>query len=179
MRDIKQKLRHIIDGHQTNWDQDLLLIQDCYNTTVNITTGFTPYFLRYGIEFLEEDEDWVNKKFLENDYQVNMNQILNLLGTEMDNNYNKMNKYLQKGKKSDEIINKGDYVFVKNVKNNLYINKKQRVKSLLNKLAIKFNGPYYVHKKISDIVYELNIHGTITKVSLVNMKKFQYESFYL
>jgi hypothetical protein len=61
---MKDSLAAYVNVFQTDWDDHLAVVAHYYRTTVNTTTGFTPYFMLYGRECRQPDELWV-KSFSE------------------------------------------------------------------------------------------------------------------
>ena len=47
---IEEQLRHYVDYHQSNWDEYLFLCEIAYNSSVHLSTGYTPYYLNHGEE---------------------------------------------------------------------------------------------------------------------------------
>jgi hypothetical protein len=47
-RVLEETLRHYIDPSQTNWDQLLPMAEFAINSSINASTGETPFFLNYG-----------------------------------------------------------------------------------------------------------------------------------
>ena len=48
VKTVKDILPSITNAFQTDWDLYLPIIQYDYNTTVNATTGYVPYYLLFG-----------------------------------------------------------------------------------------------------------------------------------
>ena len=47
---LKDQLYHFVESRQKDWDIFLPTVQLMYNTTVNVATAYTPYFLIFGRE---------------------------------------------------------------------------------------------------------------------------------
>ena len=47
---LEQQLRHYVSYHQDNWDDCLVLCEIATNSSVQTSTGYSPYFLNYGQE---------------------------------------------------------------------------------------------------------------------------------
>ena len=47
---LKDQLFHFVESRQKDWDIFLPTVQLMYNTTVNVATQFTPYYLMFGRE---------------------------------------------------------------------------------------------------------------------------------
>jgi len=57
MRTIKDMLTYYCDKQQSNWSEHIGSIQHIYNTTINISTGYTPFYLLFGRECPSPDEE--------------------------------------------------------------------------------------------------------------------------
>ena len=49
-RTVLDMLRSFVSPHQNDWDDLLPLVEFAYNSAVNASTGYTPFFLNYGFE---------------------------------------------------------------------------------------------------------------------------------
>jgi RNase H-like domain found in reverse transcriptase/Integrase zinc binding domain/Integrase core domain/Chromo (CHRromatin Organisation MOdifier) domain len=49
-KSIETMLRAYVDGRQSDWQQYLSLMEYAYNDSVHTGTGFTPFFLEYGVD---------------------------------------------------------------------------------------------------------------------------------
>ncbi|HVW99996.1 MAG TPA: DDE-type integrase/transposase/recombinase [Candidatus Babeliaceae bacterium] len=151
---IGKILRGLITAHNDstkNWDKYINHVVFVMNTTINTTTGFSPYELVYGRKaaypidrLLYDDEIFESvgdyMKNLLNKQKINYAIVhQNLLNQEEKNNvYNNNNK---EKLRTYEI---GDLVY--KIKNNRK-----------NKLEPLYEGPYVILKKINDLCYQIRL----------------------
>ena len=60
-RTLKSMLAQYVDAYQSDWDQYLNLCAFQYNTTVNAQTGYSPFYMIYGREASQLDDQWIEK----------------------------------------------------------------------------------------------------------------------
>jgi hypothetical protein len=58
---LKDMLSSYTNAYQDDWDLYLPIINHAYMTTVNTQTGYTPFFMLYGREARQPDEEWIDK----------------------------------------------------------------------------------------------------------------------
>src|SRR5205814_8392298 len=84
-REIKTKLRTVIDANQKSWDKNIPQIQLAINSTVNQTTGYAPMELMFGgTARLVSDTEWDEILNLQSlwDHEEKLRQIVAALETE-------------------------------------------------------------------------------------------------
>lgn len=151
---IGKILRGLIEAHHDgtkNWDKYINHAVFIMNTTINTSTGFSPYELVYGrkaaypIDRLLYDDEIFNsvKEYMQNllnKQKINYSVVHeNLLNTKLKNElYNNENK----NKLRTYAI--GDMVY-------------KLKPSRQNKLDVLYEGPYIVQKKINNLCYQLRL----------------------
>ena len=86
VKTMKDMLVSYINVFQTNWDKYLALIQYDYNTTVNIATGYEPYFLMFGRTANRVDETLMEEVIQMNgveEYGVQFSEVMDWIWKNM------------------------------------------------------------------------------------------------
>lgn len=153
-RTIGNCLRAFVGDNQRKWDVALPMIQLALRTAVHATTGFTPYFLNYGREYVAAGNDYSElsegvrttqrqySKFLE-EYSVVANDVQERMRRAYDRN---KSRYDQNRKQVDFAI--GDLIYRRNF---ALSNASQHISA---KLLPKY-VPLYILRKTSDSTFDL------------------------
>eukprot|EP01034_Spumella_vulgaris_P018769 gene18769-23992_t len=62
MRTLKDMVSAHCDPKQTNWSEHLSAVAHVYNTTVNHSTNFTPFYLNHGRQCASPDTEYLVKQ---------------------------------------------------------------------------------------------------------------------
>jgi len=181
MRTMKDAIAIYCDETQEDWDQHLSGVTMSYNTTVNSQTGLTPYYMMYGREARLPTESWLREfSHVRGVLPYVSNLVHSLVQVWDDASSRKPEevKRMIKGQKpivhlkyADYVV--GDYAMVRVVpKTNTagWIDKKYRRVTL--KLQPRYAGPYQITKKISEVVYVLEVDKLERVFHAVNMKPY-------
>lgn len=153
-RTIGNCLRAFVGDNQRRWDVMLPMIQLALRTAVHATTGYTPYFLNYGREYVAAGNDYSElsenvktthsrySKFLD-DYRGVANDVQERMKKAYDRN---KSRYDQKRKQVDFAV--GELIYRRNF---ALSNASQNISA---KLLPKFI-PLYVMRKTSDSTFDL------------------------
>jgi transposase InsO family protein len=180
VRTTKDMLASYINDYQNDWDRFLPVIQFNYNTTVNMATGYTPYFLMFGRQANRADQPEVetsNKKDL-NEYIQSFNNVMTNVWADTSHQILRNSKtMLQKQHPRDHLQYKeykiGEFFFARRVPRRFYKNPfNEKVYKLNAKLQNRWTGPFIITKVISPVVYEADIHNTKKMVHAVNMRPY-------
>ena len=60
-RTIKDMLSMYVQGHQRDWDKYLQIIAFQYNTTINVATGYSPFYVMHGREARQPSDQWIEE----------------------------------------------------------------------------------------------------------------------
>jgi hypothetical protein len=168
---VQRIMRSIIDTHHdaiNKWEKYVNQVTFIMNTTVNSSTGFTPYELVYGrkacypIDRLLYD-DQVFKSA--SDY---FKQLIN----QQKINYTVVHQHLLEKKEMDEIYNadKKNKLRSYDIGNLVY----KLQEGTRNKLEILYDGPYEVMKKINDLCYQIKLADVENSpLLLVNIRQLK------
>uniref|UniRef100_A0A1B6F786 Integrase catalytic domain-containing protein n=1 Tax=Cuerna arida TaxID=1464854 RepID=A0A1B6F786_9HEMI len=165
---IKAISHYIVEKPQ-NWSKYVQIVTFAYNTSVNISTGYTPHYLMFGYEanlpadciYLQANPE---KMVLENI------QILEQIRKDMPNIMKKaqeaQKKYFDRDKTHLD-LNPGDEVLVHFPKDHT---------KKYSKFQTPFRGPFVVKKKINEVTYAVEIYhrGKLTEqpIHVARMKLF-------
>jgi len=184
VRTVKDMLVSYINVYHNDWDTYLPIMQYDYNTTVNVATGYEPFFLMFGrtsnrscviadtIEDIAEPHSQVSE-YGERFAEV-MHWVWNNNAERVVSNSKEM---LEKQHPKTHLIFKeyavGDFFYLKRIPKRFYIDEKDEIRYKLNaKLQYRWTGPYIVTKKVSPVLYESDIHNKRKMVHAVNMRPF-------
>ena len=152
-RTLEEYLRSFINLEQDNWDELLVSAEIAYNNSIHASTNYTPYYLNYGQH--PNLSIILNKN---NNNNINNNNVKELLD-ELQHDINHAVECLLEAQSRQEYyanmnrreitFNIGDLVMLST--NNL------RNLDKTPKLSSKYIGPFKIIKKISDVVYELEL----------------------
>ena len=150
-RTLEEILRHYVGNKQDDWDQHLTAAEIAVNSSVQASTGFTPYYLNYGdhptfptnIQLDATKNEGVYE--LMQQLQINIQQAVR----NMENARDRQTHYANQHRR-DFIFKEGEEVLVstKNLK---------LPEGVTRKLSHKYNGPFKIVEVISPTVYKLQL----------------------
>ena len=178
MRTLKDMLVSVIDRKGDNWDNYLATVAHFYRTSINPSTGMSPFCMMMGREANIPAAEFLEVLKAEGgftEFAEQRRQVLELLWEE----------HGQQIRTHTEVFNRvpvqrqpfhgykeGEYFYHRQVPRRFYRdNKEETFVKIGSKLQFRYSGPYLIIKKISDVVYEAIMHGEKIKVHAINMKK--------
>ena len=181
---LKDQLFNYIDTlKQNDWDLFLPTVQLFYNTTVSLTTGYTPMLLMTGRECnmpsLNHMEETLNKLQPE---MINNKYVRGLVET-IRNYQESASDQTEKNKLKFNVRVKQPLEFVEYEVGQKFMMVRRPITEFKSadeeesykismKLTERFEGPYVITRKISPILYEANIEGKIKRVTAIHMKPY-------
>ena len=187
---LKDQLFHYIDTlKQDDWDVYLPVVQLMYNTTVSLTTGYTPMFLMTGREArLPSNEHMEHRATQARDEQIDNEFAHNLVNLMREVHQEVANKQM-KNKELMEMVQRRPLQFKEYEAGQLAFRIRRPVSSFLSgtsldhlqkrqkekvsmKLLERYEGPYSIIRKISPVLYDLEIDGKEVRVHATNMKPY-------
>ena len=181
MRTMKDALSIYCDESQKDWDLHLNGVSAAYNTTINSQTGFTPFFMLYGREARLPSEMWLRSFGQTIGVIPYVNNIVKSLTHVWDAAASTKPAELQRMRDGQKPIRHlqfaeykiGDYAMIANTpksQNIGWVDAKFRKLNL--KLQPRYSGPYLITRRLSPVVYVLQVDGFDMNVHATNMKPF-------
>jgi hypothetical protein len=179
MRYLKDTLSGYCNRFQDDWDLYLVHIANAYNSTINLATGYTPFYLLFGREMIMPGEEsrmmskeetrtyskWARKMtevFLYTWEHVHTSALLN----------------------EDRVVTRpvvplefhcyelGDWVYLRRVPMRGYKGPKDlERRQTSSKLQMRWTGPYRVVEVHSDVLVSCLVHGKVQVTHAINMKR--------
>ena len=182
MRTLKDAIGIYCDESQKDWDEHLEGTTMSYNTTVNSQTGYTPYYMMYGREARLPSESWLRHFSKVKDIRPYVQQlVLGLVRVWDETSARKHDQVvvMQKGQRPIRHLKyydfrEGDYAMVCVIPKTKMMGWTDTQYRQLNlKLQPRYAGPYLILRKISPVVYVLEVDGAEKTFHSVNMKPYQ------
>ena len=183
VKTVKDMLSMLVSRDQRDWSLYIRLVQMRYNSTVNIATGFSPYFMMNGREMptpahehIQSTYDKIKNVEVEGYYGnliIAMMLIWEAVGEEIINKTEHYNKTIGINVESDiKSYEVGQYVFMRQIPRRFYKDKIENVKYHINfKLQpIRWTGPYRIIEKVSPVLYVLDFHNVQRKIHIIHLK---------
>jgi transposase InsO family protein len=152
-RTLEQVIRSQINSNGDNWDTLLPMAEFAINTTVNVSTGFSPFHLTYGTD---------PKSPVDLDVKESTTPAAEEFVKQMNDNINKARDNILKAQQSqktqadkhrrDHTFQIGDQVMLST--KNLHFSTSSR------KLLPRWVGPFNIVKQIHKDTFELDLRGT-------------------
>ena len=166
-RTIEEMLRCFMT-YELNWIDALPMIEFAYNNSVNATTGFTPFYLNYGMDpRTPHDLSSISKVAKVEETLENMSRSLKLAKESIKFAQEQQTKYYNR-RHRDESYKLGDWVLISSV---IFDPLKRN-----SKLASRYLGPYKISKVISPLVYELDLPSHVKihpRINIHYLKKYE------
>jgi hypothetical protein len=190
---VKDMLSAYVNVFQDNWDDYLAIVAHYYRNTVNVATGFTPYYLLYKRECRQPDELWIrefntniaNQTLVDNngndvsieDYVRAASEALQiiweLVGSQMEEDAQKVASNRNRLLKMTREFAVGDKVMIEKPPKTVFISADDNEKHKTTRsFGNKYEGPYTIVKRISPITYILDIKGKQKHQGIERMKKY-------
>ena len=182
---LKDQLFHYVDNlRQDDWDVYLPTAQLMYNTTVSLSTGYTPYLLMHGREarmpsFSHMEgavRDMDPKDELSNELVRKMVETMRCYHdhamTQTSKNKGRFNVRVRKPLEFVE-YKPGDRFFrVRRPVSRFKSVDEEKAWKISMKLMERFEGPYVIIRKINPVLYDAEVDGKEVRVHASNMKPF-------
>jgi hypothetical protein len=175
VRTLKEILRCYINETHTNYDELLSQVIYCYNTTVQASTGFTPYeavFARKPVNLQEiilnikQNQSFINKDDYVRKLIRNSERIQSIVNKELEKSREQQKRNHDKQVVSFKLYDPGDLVLLTNEAGALKRSKK---------LLPKFVGPFKVVERLNELNYRISFldNDKLTKTVHYNrLKKY-------
>lgn len=153
-RIIKTMISCYLEENHKRWDEHLAAIGCAIRTSKSETTGFTPYFINFGREYVADGRHHKNSEIIAEDHTDVQRRITGFQKL-FETVKSRLKKAQEKHKKAYNLRRRpvqyhvGDRVWRKNKVQS------DAIKNITAKLCPKYIGPYTVKMKIGNCSYEL------------------------
>ena len=163
---------------QDNWSEHISAVAHIYNTTVNDSTNYTPFFLNYGRQCATPDTEYLLKPTKGKDLDSHANGLSHALQCAWESLggsswRTKTTKYNARPSKPLDFIayKPNQLVYLKRIPRRFYKDlDDEKMFTLSSKLQARYAGPYRILEKKSDVLYTAQVHGKVRFIHAVNMK---------
>ena len=181
---LKDQLFHYVDTlKQDDWDSYLPTVQLMYNTTVSLSTGYTPMLLMTGREarmpslnHLASEERGLRKDVVNNAYVLKMIETMrgyhDFALSQTEKNKGRFNVRVKQPLEFVEYEEGQQFMRVRRPISQFKSVDEKEAWKISAKLLERFEGPYRIIRRISPVLYEADIDGEPVTVHAVNMKPF-------
>ena len=187
---LKDQLYHYIDTlKQDDWDIYLPVVQFMYNTTVSLTTGYTPMFLMTGREARMPSNEHMEQRATPTRNEAVDNEFVYRLVQLMTKTHHEVGRKQMKGKEAMDVKQRRPLVFKEYEPGQQVFRVRRPVSTFLSgtevdhlkqrqkekvsmKLLERFEGPYEIIRKINPVLYDIEIDGKEVRVHATNMKPY-------
>jgi hypothetical protein len=168
---LENMLRAYADYRQDNWDECLTSAEIAYNNSVQVSTGYTPYYLNCGQHPNLPIVDAVNEEAKSNNPTVNellsrMHEAITTAKANLQAAQQRQSHYANQHRR-ELIFTVGDQVMLSTV-NFRVMNPDRTVK-----LMPRFIGPLRVKKVVSDVAYELQLPPSLKVHPVFHVSKLK------
>ncbi len=177
MRTLKDMLAAHVNANHTNWTEHLGAVTHVFNTCINISTGYTPFYLMYGRECHTPDTEFLHTaEFKDLDiYSSELRDALSLAWDTLSGSIwsQKTERYNQRPRKPlpFHAYELNELVYLKRIPRRFYTNQLEEITyGLSSKLQSRYCGPYRITKLRSPVLFEAEVHGKTRVVHAINMK---------
>ena len=152
-RTIEESLRHYTNYHQSNWDEQLSILELAHNNSIQASTGYSPYFLNTGQHPRMPIESSLGKDIQVNEAATTLIENLYTTLQQAQENISKaqMNqaKYANQHRRELESWKIGDRVMLSTT----------NLKTLgrAPKLCPSYIGPFEIVRVLSKLTYEIKL----------------------
>lgn len=183
---LKDQLYHYIDTlHQKDWDIYLPVIQLMYNTTVSLSTGYTPMLLMTGREAKMPSHEFVEDRSIFVENEVIDSEYVQKMVTTMRAYQDFAVEHAGRNKEEMSVRVRRPLEFKEYEPGQLFLRTRRPVSKFISgtsdekeqvqismKLLERYEGPYKIIRKISPILYDCDINGKEVRLHAVNMKPY-------
>jgi hypothetical protein len=157
-RTIEDMLRAYVDYRQDNWDECLTAAEIAYNNSMQVSTGFSPYYLNYG---QHPNLPIINASSQQECNNQTVSELLSSLHNSVSIAKNNLlsaqqrQAYYANQHRREVVFEVGDEVMLSTV------NFRNMNPSRTVKLMPRYIGPLKIKKVVSSVAYELELPPTL------------------
>ena len=148
---LEEMIRAFVNHKQENWDEHLIEFEVAYNSSVNATTTYSPFYLTYCENIRTTPvSNLVSRNQMASDFIENIIKGLTEAKKRILNSNEYSPSYVNK-KRRPCTLKLGDFVLLSTKNLNLDISANR------NKLNIKYCGPFRMIEKINPVTFRLEL----------------------
>ena len=191
---LKDQLHHYVESRQKECDIFLPAVQLMYNTTVNVATSYSPYYLMFGRECnmpaigdmmnrvgdkvaMEEGAEAAGRRELTAQDQW-VDKLVEAMSFAWQETTLRAHDNACRGNKAGrpngvqfQEYEVGDMFYRKRNRVRTFKSAQEQETYKINlKLQARYEGPYRIVEKVSAVVYVADINGSRKRIHAVNMK---------
>ncbi|KAJ9528536.1 hypothetical protein QJQ45_020487 [Haematococcus lacustris] len=171
-RTVEDMLRPYVKDHKTDWDQHLAAVEFAYNSSEHVGTGFTPFYLNYGLQpttpsaLLLPPPTLVPSQAAE-DFVTSMRNNLTAARSALQRSIDTQKLHADQHRRHEE-FEVGDLVLLSCANLNL----QTAVNS--TKLQPRFVGPFKVLAKHSPVSYKLDLPSSMRILPTFHISRLRH-----
>ena len=156
-RILEEIIRNYVNYNQDNWDEHLVELEMAINNSIQVSTGFTPFFLNVGQHPRLPIDVAVENK--EQSVNPTADEILDSLHKHIEQAKENITK--AQGVQRENADKKRRHVVFKEGDRVLVSTQNMKTDERAKKLLAKFIGPFKITKVKSEVAYELELPSTL------------------
>jgi hypothetical protein len=171
----------LINENQRDWVTFLPVLLFAYRTTVNSSTGFSPFRCLYGREARQPSEQWIEdfKTTSQDTIDTYVEKLSKALlftwqeaGTRIVRNQERVDD-ISVGKRLRifQPYKVGDYFFLKTIAKRWLTEEGKKTYKLTRKLQMRYTGPHLVIEVKNPVIYKVLVNGKERMVHASKMKR--------
>ena len=165
----------------SSWVTFLPVLLFAYRTTINSSTGFSPFRCLYGREARQPSEQWIEdfKTTSQDTIDTYVEKLSKALlftwqeaGTRITRNQEKVDDILiGKRVRIFKPYQVGDYFFLKSIAKKWLTDEGKKTYKLTRKLQMRYTGPHLVIEVKNPVMYKVKVNGKDRMVHASKMKR--------
>ena len=175
-------LSHFCQSHQDDWDLFLPVIVHAYNTTINISTGYTPFRAVFGYEAKTPSESWVEEFATTynvdiDDYATRLTDCLSHIWSDIAKRTFYHQQHLSSRKPDPRArvftpFRVGEQFYLRTIPRRTFKDAlDEKWHKLSAKLQYRYSGPHTVLAVINPVTYRARVDGSIKIIHANRMKR--------
>ena len=196
-RSLKDMIHMFAAQHQLNWPTVLPMLAHSYRTTVNSTTGYSPFFILHGREARQPSELWI-QSFIKpgttlDQWIANLSRCLlstwNLAATHTLEAHDRQDRKVPTTLPTTDApitpapdqtqrrlpyhpFKPGDEFYLRTIPLRFHRDDSDHVKYKLTlKLQSRYTGPHHVIRVVNPVIFLCNVDGRYCRIHISRMKR--------
>ena len=180
MGTLKDALYHYVNAFQDDWDGYLPVVAHAYRTTVNVVTGYSPFYLLYGREARQPHDQWIQSFTGVSTLPEYVKNLATALAWSWDRVGDMVIAEAQRVSQRAQLPHTpkkfreykiGELIYMARVPRRTFKSQEMaRAVKISRALQARFCGPYRIVGKWSPVLYKVDVNGKIKTVHALKMK---------